>query len=310
MANITQVSGPYSYSSVLPPSAEWTTIVQRTGGTYLVDAKFNLWKDGGHHCYGAFKYGAQKYGPDDFVYDANLINAEYSDDGGNTWNACSPQDLDFRHTAQNPMHIVASKREFDFVWNAFWDLDDDFEGEITLRFEFTGSSSVIITSSSFYVSTVVRRSPQVLTVSRRAAFRIGDYLGQGPVAPWRRGPSDFMTAKGQVLVASAVAMILNTKAATDKWGGEVPWDPGFGSLFWTLKHAPGDDITSEEAAGFAELALDQEPRLVFIDAEAERREQGGSNALYVLIKYGLITNNVEGNEVIVPNLETIEIEVT
>lgn len=300
--------GPVLFSPVVPPTGRWVSAAQRGDKTYLVDAKFSMWKDTGAHLYGNYKYGAHKYGPDDTVSTATLISAEYSTDGGLTWNTASPQTYDRKHSAVNPLSFTALETEFDFVWNAFWDLPDDFEGSVLFRVTISGST-IVLTSDPFWVSTVVGT---VQSVAKKpvTAFKIDDYLGEGPVAPWRRGPQDFMMARGKDLVASAIRQILATKAATNRWGGELEWDPGFGSLFWTLKHDRGDETTAELAAGFAELALEIEPRVIITGARVEYQEQpGGARAMFIYVTYKLIRGNMPDNQVFQPVPDQVKIEV-
>lgn len=312
MADIVEIGGPFAFTASIPPTAAFTTIAQRTDGSFLVDVKFNLSKDGGNHQYGAFKYGAQKYGPDDFLFDADLDNADYSTDGGNTWNPMQAQVVDFRHTAVNPMQIDATPREFDFVWNAFWDLPDDFDGEVTFRFEFSaGASSVVITSSIILVFTVVTPEPATRIRSYGREFRLDDFLGEGPVTPWRRMATDFATARGKALIDASLRMILSTKAATTRWGGELAWDPAFGSLYWTLKHAQGDEITKDFAYAHTEFAFGFEPRVELRDVEVTYEPRGGGRqAMLVGVRYGIIAQNTPENQVFLPEPDELVVEVT
>jgi hypothetical protein len=207
------------------------------------------------------------------------------------------------------VNAIETPTEYNFVWNAFFDLPEDFEGDVELEMSLSASPPTIITSSPFPVTTVVPVSSTVLVSERRAAFKIDDYLGEGPIAPWKRGPSDFNTARGKVLVASAIQSILKTKAATELWGGELEWSPGFGNLFWALKHAQADEITEELGKAYAELALAQEPRVEFRDAEVVYEEQDGGMKMFIKVLYSLIGADVSDNQVILPDLETLTVEV-
>lgn len=120
----------FSYTADPAPIVAFTgTPTQRTDGTFLVDALFDMSKSRGLHYYGAFKWGAQKYGLDDAVIPIAFDLAEYTIDNGDNWLTATPQTYDRKHTAETPMNITGTPTEFDFVWNAFWDLDEDFAGE-------------------------------------------------------------------------------------------------------------------------------------------------------------------------------------
>lgn len=118
-----------------------------------------------------------------------------------------------------------------------------------------------------------------------------------------------MTARGKELVASSVRSILKTKAATDRWGGELEWSPDFGSLYWALKHAQGDEITEELAIGYSELALGFEPRIELRDVEVVYEDIEGGRAMYIFVRYALVTSDSPENLVILGDLETVKIEV-
>jgi hypothetical protein len=307
MTLFVEIAGPFGFTPSVPPQARFDSAVQRLDGTFLVDLKFSLWKDCGSHRYAASKWGANKYGPDDSASIASLTTVEFSINDGLTWVTAHGQTYDRKHTAINPLSFTAIEKQFDFVWNAFFDLPADFNGNVKVRLTITGST-IILTSSLFVVSTVIAViEPSV--VARRAAFKIDDFLGEGPIAPWRRGPSDFMTARGIPLVASAVRQILATRAATAKWGGELPWDPSFGSLFWTLPHSPGDEITEAEASGFAGLAMAIEPRVKIIDSKVDYIDRAGGLAMFIRIRYKVAGSNNPDNRVFQAALNEVTIEV-
>jgi hypothetical protein len=300
----------FTYKLLSPPDASFIgDPEQRTDGSYLVDCVFQVAKSEGAHLYGSFKYGAQKWGPDDTIWPVALSSPEYSIDGGNNWNTANAQPYDRKHTAVSPVDADGTYRQYDWVWNAFFDLPEDFEGEAIFRLTLSASPSTTITSGPFSVTSVVGVSSTSLVTSRRSALKIEDYLGSGPIYPWRRGPTDFMTAKGESLVKSAVQTILKTKAATDIWGGELEWNPGFGSLFWALKHAPGDDITEELAIGYAELALEQDARIDFQQAIVNYREIDGSQTMFIDVLYQLLGTDSLGNRVFLSDLEKVSVEV-
>jgi len=308
MTDVYEISGPYTITYSAPPVASYISTVQRSDKTYLVDIRYYLSKDGSHHRYGSFKYGAEKYGPDDFQYSSDRIQAKYSIDNGDNWLDATPQPYDRKHSPDTVL-IDATPQNLGFVWNSFSDLPEEWSGSVLFRLEFTGSSSTIITSSAFTVSSVVSVSTTTLLAERRRAFRVDDFLGEGPIVPWVRGPTDFGMARGKELIASSVRSILKTKAATNLWGGELEWDPSFGSLFWSLKHSLADEMTIERAAGFAEIALNQEPRLELVEVTPYYEVRDGSSVLFVTIKYAFAYTDNPSNRVVLSNLETLTIEV-
>ena len=302
------------------PILTFVSVAQRTDPTFLVDLDFTA----AHPDvpapslpYGQAVYGVNTYGQGKFL---DLVSAEFSVDGGDTWRLATPQAFDRLHDfddAGKVGPVWIDPQPFTFVWDAFRDLLGDPEGDYQaiLRISLSGSATVVLTSTSFSVSTIIPPLDEDrLTAGlekRRLSERIDDFLGAGPIAPFRRGGSDFMTGRGRELVKSAIWQILNTRAATERWGGELPWEPGFGSLFWTLKHAPGDEITEELAHSYAEEALAWEPRVVVESVETEIFDkEAGGRGLRVRVGYSLIAENVPSNQVILPTVETVEVEVT
>jgi len=251
--------------------------------------------------------------------DAGLVAFKYSLNDGATWNDCTVQPYDWRHSPGLGgviSGISSSAQEYGVVWDAFVDLPEgDFTVKLFLELSITGGNpNTSLTTDAVQVLTVVPPLDEDRLASgldrRRLAERIDDFLGAGPIAPLRRGGSDFMTGRGRELVKSANWQILNTRAATERWGGELPWDPAFGALFWTLKHSPGDEITEELAHEYAEQALAWDPRNVVERAETEFfSKAGGGRGLRVKVGYSIISENVPSNEVILPEAETVEVEV-
>lgn len=301
----------------MDPVLTFKSAVQRDDPTYLVDFIFEAtWpgRAGPSRAYGSDVYGAFAYGdPKDLTVDA----VDYSIDDGATWQAATAQPFDRKHSATDPLENVSViATEFDFVWDTFRDLPEgDFEAR--LRITVTGSSTTL-TTTPFSVTTIVPPLDEDRLASslekRRLSERVDDFLGAGPIAPLRRGSSDFMTGRGRELVKSAIWQILNTRGATERWGGEIPWEPGFGALFWTLRHAPADEITEELAHSYAEDALAWEPRVVVESVKTEFFSKSGGNgknrrALRVEVGYSIISENAPANQVILPEVETVEVEI-
>lgn len=299
------------------PILEFVSVGQREDRTFNVDLRYRakwLDRDGPARRYGEGRYGAFQYGAPKFF---NLVSVEYTTDDGGSWHPASIQPYDRKHTSgviggSGIGEVWSAFQEFGIVWAPILDLAD---GSYTcrLRVRVSGSITVTIITPSFtlLLSWPVPTPPSDRARSRRRLARgIDDYLGKGPVQPWRRGGADFMQASGRELIKACVRQILGTRAATSKWGGELPWDPSFGSLFWTLKHAPGDEITEELAHGYAELALAEEPRVRVTKVETEFFDRSGGRGLRVRVHYAIISENVPGNEVFLPQFaDTAEVEV-
>jgi len=301
-----------------PPTMTFVSMTQRTDGTYLVDFAFEAgYPDAPEPArpYGIAVYGLNSYGPGKFL---DLVSAEYSIDGGDTWNPATAQVYDRRHSFGQVGKIGQvwdEEQPFRFVWDAFRDLYGEPEGEFEALFRLTveGSLSTMITTPSPTTITTAVPATENDNINealrrRREAVGFRDFLGQGPIAPFRRGSSDFMTAHGRELVKSAVWVILNTRAATDRWGGEIPWEPSFGALFWTLRHQPADEITQGLAVGYAEKALEWEPRVRLAGATVDVFDQRGGRGMRVGTRYTLITENDPSNEVFLPEEEFVEVE--
>jgi hypothetical protein len=300
------------------PIVELISVAQREGRSFNVDVRYRAkWLDRetpaepyGEETYGSFVYGPPK--------NFNLVSVEYSTDGGGAWNPATIQPYDRQHTSgeiggNGIENVWKEFTEFGIVWSPMADLEDG-EYSAMLRFSISGSITVTLITGPFTVLLTwpVVTPPGSAAFERRAIARgVDDFLGRGPVQPLRRGSADFMQASGKELIKWCVWQILSTRAATDLWGGELAWDPAFGSLFWTLKHAPGDEITEELAHGYAEIALEQEPRVRVAKVETEFFEKDGGRGLRVRVRYAIITKNVPGNEVFLPQfLETAEVEIT
>lgn len=292
--------GESTYSDIVSPTLSLVSASQRDRLTFLVDLRFVLLLFDG-------------------PFDLGLVAFRYTLDDGATWNDCTVQPYDWRHspgTGGVIGGISSSAQEYGVVWDAFVDLPEgEFDVKLFLEMSVSGGNpNTSLTTGAFQVLTVVPPIEEDRLASgldrRRLSERVDDFLGAGPIAPLRRGGSDFMTGRGRELVRSAIWQILNTRAATERWGGEVPWDPAFGSLFWTLKHAPGDEITEELAHAYAEDALAWEPRVLIERVETEFfGKAGGGRGLRVKVGYSIIAENVPSNEVILPEVEIVEVEV-
>lgn len=241
----------------------------------------------------------------------DLISAEYSLDGGTTFLPATAQSVDFRHTADNPLDATISPTAYNFVWNAFFDLDeDDFEGlQFKITIEDTSSLQVSDTFSPFDVTTVIVdevEQKKQAGLKRKALEDQAslDFLGFGLLTPFRRGVRDFISGSGPDLVKSAVSQILNTRASSPDGNivGELPWRPEFGSQLWLLRHKNINDGTSILANTFVTSAFEQEPRAVVQNIEVEELED---TTLLIRVTYGIINENIDANQVILTEVEEI-----
>jgi len=275
---------------------------QRADPTYLADVAFTAeWTGGG-------------------TADIEESGIQYSTDGGTNWTDGTYQRYDRRHSPGTDGEIAGvgtPATEYGLVWDAFADLPEgDFSAKLRVSFEVLPPDPYeeqTFETAEFDVTTVVAPLDEDRLASsldkRRLSERIDDFLGAGPVAPLRRGGSDFMTGRGRELVGSAIWQILNTRAATERWGGELPWDPAFGSLLWTLRHGPADEITEELAHAYAQEALAWEPRVLVEGVETQFFDKVSGRGLRCDVGYSLIAENAPANQVILPATETVEVEV-
>lgn len=70
-------------------------------------------------------------------------------------------------------------------------------------------------------------------------------VGFGILTPFRRGPSDIVSAGGAAAVRSMVDTVLTTAAASAVNEGELPWRGDFGSRLHLLLHRKNDATTAE-----------------------------------------------------------------
>lgn len=300
------------------PILTFVAMTQRPAPLYLVDLDFTA-----EHPdipapalpYGQAVYGVNTYGRGRFI---DFVSAEFSIDGGDTWRPATPQPFDRLHSVNDagelgPIWVVPNP--FRFVWNAFVDLRAEPIGEFDAQLRLTFSGSTIILTAP--TTTITTSTPLTevdhlaVALARRRPTGFVDFLGQGPIVPFRRGSQDFMMAHGRELVKSSIWLVLNTLAATERWGGEIPWDPAFGSLFWTLKHQPADEITQGLAVGYAERALGWEPRTRVESAVVDIFDRpGGGRGMRIGTRYTLITENDPANEVVISDPEFVEVEVS
>lgn len=132
------------------------------------------------------------------------------------------------------------------------------------------------------------------------------FLGFGLVRPFVRDQKgDFATGEAEVLVRACVGQVLGTRGRNEKAEGEVPWRTDFGSLLYTLRHAPNDPVTTALAQTYIQDALARwEPRVrlraVTYRTEKSRSDvKGGDDVLVASLVYDL----VDGGAVIQTNIQ-------
>jgi phage baseplate assembly protein W len=121
------------------------------------------------------------------------------------------------------------------------------------------------------------------------AFR-QDILGNGLVAPLRRTGSDFASASGEKLVASAIAQILGTRP------GELPWRPDFGADLEPFRHRNASEQLVQEISDEVVQAIARwEPRVTIASCEASVL----GAIIYVKVTWVVVTQAAANNNLII-----------
>lgn len=132
------------------------------------------------------------------------------------------------------------------------------------------------------------------------------YLGKGILRPFVRDQKgDFAHAEAEANVRACVGQVLGTRGRNQNAEGEVPWRTDFGSLLFTLRHAPNDPITQTLAQTYIRDALLKwEPRVV-LKAATFRTEKsasditGGEDVLVAALVYDF----VDGGRVMLADIQ-------
>lgn len=129
-----------------------------------------------------------------------------------------------------------------------------------------------------------------------------NFFGYGLTRPFRRGAKDFANAGGADLVATVVAQVLGTRAASATTQGELPWRPNAGSLLHVLRHRNNTATSRERARIYVQDAIRRwEPRVEVLDVTVpEPQRINELNQMVVRVTWRLIGKNVPGNEVLLP----------
>lgn len=293
----TEFSGPVTeetlsvLGALLPPILEGVTAVQRDSlQTYLVDVGFDVGDPQG----------------------ADLTPlVEFARGVAGTFTPAKAQTFDRKHSVEDPITLVplvAPYKRVNYVWNAFADLPEGIFDDVFVRVSVTNNPTTTVTVGPIVVNTTTDQEldPNLAAqLARRSILSRTpfDFLGNGIVIPFRRGVRDIVSASGAELIRSSVRQILGTRASVGDLVGELPWRPDFGSKLWVLRHRNNDPTLEGQAEAFVREALRQEPRVQVTDVFIERPPFTEPNELRVRVTYTIIGENVEDNNVILPEFE-------
>jgi phage baseplate assembly protein W len=153
---------------------------------------------------------------------------------------------------------------------------------------------------------VIPAEVDVSPLDRAVKIQREAHLGYGLLRPFVRDEkNDFANAGGVALIKSSVGQILGTRCASDFSQGELPWNTEFGSLLYLLRHQKNDIALQALARTYVAEALARwEPRIQLRTVEATRESTptGGENVLSIRITYDVISTNVPGNQVYLPDV--------
>jgi len=258
--------------------------------TFLVDVSFDVLDPDGDDLGLAVQWGHSATGP---------------------WTLATPQTYDRQHSATDPITSVPTgtpAKAVQFVWNAFHDLPAGSYTDVHVRVTIDDGGTIDDgVFGPFAVVTEVTTQADVLT---KSLARTGiasrtelEFLGAGLLIPFRRGASDFVNGSDVELVKASVAQILGTRAAVGDMGGDLPWRPDFGCKLWVLRNRKNDPTLQAQAVAFVYEAFQWEPRAEVTAIQVE--EQGDPNLLQILVRYRVISENVDANRVFLPEFEEV-----
>lgn len=124
----------------------------------------------------------------------------------------------------------------------------------------------------------------------------GIVTGSGLLAPFRRGPADFVSGAGVTLIQNMIAQVLGTRASTDYTPGELPWRGAFGSLLHFLRHRPNDAVARELARVWTTEALARwvpQVRVKEVDSRRETGPLGQPSVILVILRYDIVGSRGE-----------------
>lgn len=128
----------------------------------------------------------------------------------------------------------------------------------------------------------------------------------GLLTPFRRDlKKDFAHSAGRVdLLESRILNVLQTEAQSDVTNGELPWNPGFGSLLHITRHRQNNTALQQLIQAYVIEALRRHLPEIRIDSVGFRREKTitAGDSLRASIAWTLV-DPVSGN-VLQSNLTT------
>lgn len=153
-------------------------------------------------------------------------------------------------------------------------------------------------------STATSASP----VTRASAIGRRPALGRGILAPFVRDQkNDFANASDEENVRACVMQVLGTECSTDggEIGGELPWRPEFGSLWYLVRHRGNDESLLEVARVYVTRALQRwEPRVRLTGVRVVRSKSdparvAGYDTITAFLDYDIVTTSRAGNQVVI-----------
>lgn len=101
---------------------------------------------------------------------------------------------------------------------------------------------------------------------------------RGLLAPFRRGPRDFINDTGIRLLNSKILQVLGTRCEGGDLAGELRWRGDFGSLFELARHRNNDDVLAELLRAWAADAFAKWiPEIRVVRVDVERLPDAGGN---------------------------------
>lgn len=135
------------------------------------------------------------------------------------------------------------------------------------------------------------------------------YVGFGMTRPPRRLSRDWATAGGRKLLESCLGQLLGTRASSERFEGELPWRPEFGSRLYLLRHIRNTSVAEALARVYVLDAVQRwEPRVRIKDVMISRAasDDGGPDTiLRVRVVWDLLAERTPGARVIIADAETI-----
>jgi phage baseplate assembly protein W len=123
---------------------------------------------------------------------------------------------------------------------------------------------------------------------------------RGIITPFQRDrKNDFANATGVELIVSNVRQVLGTRATSAAGPGELPFNPGFGSLLYLLRHQKIDIVRKQQAIVYVVDALRKwEPRVIVTSVQVD---DSVPRTLTIVTRFNIVDPNSSGRIVIAQN---------